>query len=638
MKKIICLVLAAVLCLAPVTLMTSADGDTPIKVLVNSQPLVTDVPPVIVDGRTLVPLRAIFEALGAEVSWDADTQTVTGTRGNITIELQIGSQIAKVGSATVTLDVPAAIIDNRTFVPARFVAESMGASVNWDEASRTVLITAVIPAPAPTPRPSAAIIPTDSDITQNPLYVTLGDAYPSPDATITIDKNTPLFTTSLDFGMTHTHYRWQDGLPDSVARAKELMKSVFRFDNTHIQSFGPTYITTDINGNPTNLDDPGKLTEAVNKVTEVGEGVITFCSAPNWMKDTPVKGDPTATPGTTVTDIAVLPEYEDAYATLCADIAQKYPQVKYFQVWNEMKGLNNKNLESYEPNQKGRWDYERYTRFYNKIYEKVKAVRPDAQIGGFYQGMPNDGSGEILGIPDGVTNGRPNNVGMPLDANTAYGINYFLENCDGLDFFCIDRSIVTFNNPQKGKLTDVQVMKLTPVWETYINEIIKSLANDAGGKFKDVPVMFSEYYGSINGFASYGQGDIGTVSGGADIPQYSACQFASIYNHILRGSSGHDIGMLLWTENENIPMNAIFTNVFDQDGGQPLPAYWMMMAYKNWFNHSQLCQTTSTSDDIEVIAGLNAAMIINKRNTPVTVNVNGKGIALNAFGLALIDN
>jgi len=112
-----------------------------VKVLVNEKELSFDVPPVIEEGRTLVPLRAIFEALGAEVDWDGDTKTVTATKGAITISLTIGEKTAYKNGGAVVLDVPGRIIEGRTLVPLRFVSEALGAEVEWEASTRTVTIT-----------------------------------------------------------------------------------------------------------------------------------------------------------------------------------------------------------------------------------------------------------------------------------------------------------------------------------------------------------------------------------------------------------------------------------------------------------------------------------------------------------------
>jgi len=113
-----------------------------ITVTLNSKPLVfNDVNPQLIQNRTMVPLRAIFEALGLTVGWDPATQTVTGTGQNKVIKLQVGNLNASVNDQPVLLEVSAVIIDGRTMVPARFIAESVGATVGWEPKIRNVAIT-----------------------------------------------------------------------------------------------------------------------------------------------------------------------------------------------------------------------------------------------------------------------------------------------------------------------------------------------------------------------------------------------------------------------------------------------------------------------------------------------------------------
>lgn len=112
----------------------------PIKVLINNQPLVVPVDPITENDRTLVPLRAIFEALGVDVTWDQSTRTATGIRDDKIIKLQIDNKIASVNGKNVELDVPGRIVNNSTLVPVRFIAESLGADVKWNQESQTVLI------------------------------------------------------------------------------------------------------------------------------------------------------------------------------------------------------------------------------------------------------------------------------------------------------------------------------------------------------------------------------------------------------------------------------------------------------------------------------------------------------------------
>jgi len=94
----------------------------------------------ITNDRTMVPMRGIFEELGAEVQWYSETQTVTGIKDNVSVTLRIGDPVAQIGSESYTLDSPPLIIDNRTMVPLRFISESLGSEVYWNGFTRSVKI------------------------------------------------------------------------------------------------------------------------------------------------------------------------------------------------------------------------------------------------------------------------------------------------------------------------------------------------------------------------------------------------------------------------------------------------------------------------------------------------------------------
>lgn len=112
------------------------------QVVLNGQTLDFDVPPLIENDRTLVPLRAIFEALGAGVQWDGATQTITSIKGNTVIKLIVDGQ-AYINGQPVNLDVPTKIIDDRIMVPLRFVSQALGCQVEWDKTIQTITITSV---------------------------------------------------------------------------------------------------------------------------------------------------------------------------------------------------------------------------------------------------------------------------------------------------------------------------------------------------------------------------------------------------------------------------------------------------------------------------------------------------------------
>ena len=111
------------------------------RMFVNDEQIDLDVPAQLINDRTMVPLRAIFEALDAKVEWDDETQTVTAYRGTVSISLQIGSTSLFVNRVEKVIDVPAQLVDARTLVPVRAIAESFGSKVGWIAETKTVTIT-----------------------------------------------------------------------------------------------------------------------------------------------------------------------------------------------------------------------------------------------------------------------------------------------------------------------------------------------------------------------------------------------------------------------------------------------------------------------------------------------------------------
>lgn len=142
-KKIISVMLALITVL--ITVPCKAQGN--IRVVINNQELYTSVPPLIVDDRTLVPIRPLAEAMGCEVAWINATQTANITSDAIIISMTIGSKWVgkkkRVGGGSPTYsetDVPAQIIDGSTYIPARAFAEALDAVVGWDSTTNTVMI------------------------------------------------------------------------------------------------------------------------------------------------------------------------------------------------------------------------------------------------------------------------------------------------------------------------------------------------------------------------------------------------------------------------------------------------------------------------------------------------------------------
>lgn len=139
MKKIMKTLMLCVLMLSVVfSNVAFASGE--IKVAIDGEYVEFDVQPQLINDRTMVPLRAIFEALGAEVDWDNDTQTVIAMKDDVTVTATIGSTKMYIDDEEKIMDVAPMLLNGRTLVPVRFVAESFGCKVNWDEKENLVII------------------------------------------------------------------------------------------------------------------------------------------------------------------------------------------------------------------------------------------------------------------------------------------------------------------------------------------------------------------------------------------------------------------------------------------------------------------------------------------------------------------
>ena len=227
----------------------------------------------------------------------------------------------------------------------------------------------------------------------------------------------PIATDKFFYGWTHEQYTPAESYLDANARlrAEEVLRKTAPIQNQHIFGWGA------FNPEPT----PGQydwtsLDSRVELMTRTGGiPVITLCCAPDWMKGGRLGQ-------TDFNRLAEAPfaEHFDAFATLSAQVAARYPNVKYFLVWNEMKGFYN--------TAENRWNYEAYTSLYNKVYDAVKKVRPDANIGGPYVVLdtwgvpPTEAVSDVRG-PWGTADQRALDV-----------VTYWLKNKRGAEFIAVD--------------------------------------------------------------------------------------------------------------------------------------------------------------------------------------------------------
>ncbi|OEF97610.1 hypothetical protein BHF71_11130 [Vulcanibacillus modesticaldus] len=147
MKKLFLVVLSLVMLLAILPVGNVLAYVENVNVKVDGKLVEFDQNPIIDENnRTLVPIRFISEEMGAEVSWEGETQTVTIIKDELTILLNIGVEVVDVANGKtleakkVWLDTNPILLNGRTLVPVRFISETFGAFVDWDNATRTVII------------------------------------------------------------------------------------------------------------------------------------------------------------------------------------------------------------------------------------------------------------------------------------------------------------------------------------------------------------------------------------------------------------------------------------------------------------------------------------------------------------------
>jgi len=136
---ILLIILAAVIPVSSFALDDNYVTKGDIKVYVNDSLISFDVQPFFYKGRTMVPVRGVFEAIGASVEWDNYTKTVEISK-DIIIKVQLDNPVAVVDEKRITMDVPAVGLNGRIFVPVRFISEALGADVDWDNNTKTVYV------------------------------------------------------------------------------------------------------------------------------------------------------------------------------------------------------------------------------------------------------------------------------------------------------------------------------------------------------------------------------------------------------------------------------------------------------------------------------------------------------------------
>jgi hypothetical protein len=293
--------------------------------------------------------------------------------------------------------------------------------------------------------------------------------------------------------------------------------------------------------------------------------IISLCCAPDWMKqDTNIDSAPT-------------PDHYQDFADLAKQVARRYPDVKYFQVWNELKGfLGNK---------------QGYMDMYNLVYNAVKSVRPDAIVGGPYVGI----GPKIFQYPQNI-------------------VTQWLANKAGGEFVVVDGG---YNSSSAQADFDNA---------RFYTDFGKWLRSQPG--WDKLPFGWAEWYP-------------GTVRAWNDENHFNATMTNAMIQTIRGGASyalmwGVEGGISgAYQEGDGQQEGLI-----DPSGPQPRTTPWydsVKMLKDHFGPGTQLLQVTQKINDVTVLASRESTLLVNHLSTPLTVTVNDRKVSLNPYEVKLID-
>lgn len=142
MKKILSILVGAIMLISMMCISVYADNE--ISVYLDGSKVEFDVKPLIINERTMVPIRAIFEKMGATVEWNQSTSSAVCTKDDTVVKMTVNSTNMYVNNQKIEMDTTPIVIDGRTLAPARYVAEAFGSEVEWDQQNSAVIITSKI--------------------------------------------------------------------------------------------------------------------------------------------------------------------------------------------------------------------------------------------------------------------------------------------------------------------------------------------------------------------------------------------------------------------------------------------------------------------------------------------------------------
>jgi hypothetical protein len=394
------------------------------------------------------------------------------------------------------------------------------------------------------------------------------------------------------------------GQSKAVASAEHLLASLDTFQNVSLMGWG----AQDPEPSPgryswSSLDS---RIEVMADSVPADRRMITLCTAPGWMK---VGG----TSQEWNMDVAVAPSHYADFARLAAAVAQRYdgrhrardgkllPKVDYFDVWNEMKGFWDAEANT--------WNVQGYTTLYNQVYTAIKAVRPDAMIGGPYAPLAADTSS---------TSADPSSLRGSfgtVDQRALDVVTYWLAHKTGAQFVSVDGgpSASSSNGFASG-----QYFAAVAEWLRDLNSIAYPGSNG-------LPLVWAEFYPGID-----------SRSGAATGQKAVAVDVANI---LQAGQAGVNY-LLIWemegTAAGTSPSTgeSVWTDSARTGGGRPTSLYRALVEIRRLFPPHTTLYRSTTRGPVAALAGAHGTLVVNESPLQLALSVNGERMRLRPYAVA----
>ncbi|MEU5103560.1 MULTISPECIES: xylan 1,4-beta-xylosidase [unclassified Streptomyces] len=398
-------------------------------------------------------------------------------------------------------------------------------------------------------------------------------------------------TAAPGWGFTHTRYSADHGTEQGRRAAAETLSALPLTQNQHIMGWGAS------NPEPS----PGRydfadLDRRVALMRRTGATpVLTLCCAPDWMKG--------GRPGDTdwsqqALETAPTPEHYADFAKLAGKVAQRYPDVRRFIVWNELKGF-------YDDDKK-RWNYEGYTKLYNLVYAELKRQNEHNLVGGPYVVADSDPPGGA-----GGTAGVGGDWGS-LDQRSADVITYWNEHKAGADFVVVDGSSYTREGDQLLPDEFGATAKFTDVTR-WVRETTR------------LPVWWAEWYVEPP--------DANDDRDGWSEPHRLAVQATAM----TRLAQGGAAAALYWNPQETGATcpGCLWRSTELADGGGALPMMKLLGRFAREFPPGTRFRSVDIAADdrpnVVVLADDDALLVVNTLKRPIRARIDGRSFDMDGY-------